>query len=72
MNGDGNVDGADLLLGQQQGLDAAFYTAFNAEYGTMAPNGFAAVPEPTTAVAALAVCYLSVASGYVTRRGRGR
>ena len=49
---DNDVDGADFLKWQQDGLSAADLTNWRAEFGMVAPlvSAAAAVPEPTTFV----------------------
>ncbi|MDC0934902.1 sugar-binding protein [Pirellulales bacterium] len=47
LNGDGNVDGKDFLIGQQQGFPGDFLTDWNSQYGSASANSsFRAVPEP--------------------------
>jgi len=61
FDGDGNVDGFDLLLWQRQGGSPADFAAWQAAFGTSsAAAGAAAIPEPATGWTAVALVACSV------------
>ena len=69
LDTDGDYDGNDFLLGQQQGNPGSFLADWNAQYGTAPLSGVSAVPEPES-VALIAMLF-PLLGGFMRPSSRG-